>query len=262
MLAGRTDEEETKSAQSQPTDTTAASEMEVPEPTQAEMAELKIMRMGFQDIGPTVTNLEQFIGVEHIVLSGNCISEILPSSFRTNVNLQFLSLAKNKLTTIEHLGHLEQLQYLDLSSNLIEAVPDLNALPVNLLSLKLIDNPIERQASESGKLSAYRKPFVLHLSQLEDMDKLEILAAERMSYLGTLPRRVNIDEMLRKKKQEDEIRKQGFKLQNELRVEIQREQGKENKEILTESLNEFAKMDEMDSWLDNMGEMMTRQEDR
>ena len=203
-----------------------------------------------------------FVNLEQIVLSGNCISEIVPSSFRTNVNLQFLSLAKNKLTAIENMGHLESLQFLDLSNNLIEAVPYLNELPANLLSLKLIGNPIERQASESNKLAAYRKPFVLHLSQLEDLDKMEILAVERMSYQGTLPRRVNIDEMLRKKKQEDEIRKQGFKLQNELRVEIQREQGKESKEILADSLNEFAKMDEMDSWLDNMSEMMTRQEDR
>ena len=47
-------------------------------------------------------------------------------------------------------------------------------------------------------------------------------------------------------------------MQNELKVEIQREQGKESKEILADSLNEFAKMDEMDSWLDNMSEIMTR----
>ena len=127
-----------------------------------------------------------------------------------------------------------------------------------MLSLKLKGNPIEQQASESGRLAAYRKPFVLHLTQLEDLDKLEIVAAERMSYLGTLPRSVNIEEMLRRKIRDDEIRKQGFKLQTELQVEIKREQGKDNTEIVTESLDEFAKMDEMDNWLENMSEMMVR----
>ena len=39
------------------------------------------------------------------------------------------------------------------------------------------------------------------------MDKLEIVPAERMSYQGLLPRRVNVDDMLRKKMREDEIRK-------------------------------------------------------
>ena len=128
------------------------------------------------------------------------------------MNLQFLSLAKNKLTDIANLNHLVALQFLDLSDNQIEAVSDLNQLPSNLLSLKLKGNPIEQQASESGRLAAYRKPFVLHLTQLEDLDKLEIVAAERMSYLGTLPRSVNIEEMLRRKIRDDEIRKQGFKL--------------------------------------------------
>lgn len=89
---------------------------------------------------------------------------------------------------------------------------DLNELPANLLSLKLLGNPIEQRASESNKLAAYRKPFVLHLTQLEDMDKLEIMPAERMTYMGTLPRPINIDEMLKRKKRDDEIRKNGVKI--------------------------------------------------
>lgn len=35
-----------------------------------------------------------------------------------------------------------------------------------------------------------------------------------------------------------------------------------NTEIVTESLNELAKMDEMDGWLENMSEMMVRQDER
>ena len=61
-----------------------------------------------------------------------------------------------------------------MSNNKIEEFPDLNLLPPNLLSLKLIGNPIEQNAHESGKLAEYRKPFVLHLTQLEDLDKVEI----------------------------------------------------------------------------------------
>ena len=51
------------------------------------------------------------------MLSGNLIEEISPDSFRTNLNLQFLSLAKNKLTDIANLNHLVALQFLDLSDN-------------------------------------------------------------------------------------------------------------------------------------------------
>ena len=55
------------------------------------------MRLGFQNIGPGIASLEMFINVEHIVLSGNYIEEISRDSFRTNLRLQFLSLAKNNL---------------------------------------------------------------------------------------------------------------------------------------------------------------------
>ncbi len=42
-------------------------------------------------------------------------------------------------------------------------------------------------------MSVYRKPFVLHLEQLTDLDKIEIEAAERMSYQGILRRSIDID---------------------------------------------------------------------
>ena len=83
-----------------------------------------------------------------------------------------------------------------------------------------------------------------------------------MSYQGLLPRRVNINEMLTAKVREDTIRKQGFRLENDVRIEIKRDAGKGNTEIVAESLNEFAKMDEMDGWLENLSEAMVRQEER
>jgi hypothetical protein len=121
------------------------------------------------------------------------------------------------------LSHLLSLQFLDLSHNLIEDVGDLNELPSNLLALKFIGNPIEQRAVNSKQLSIYRKPFVLHLRFLEELDKIEIDAAERMTYEGTLPRRINIDQMLQFKIKDNAIRKQGFKIQNELKIEIKRD---------------------------------------
>ena len=53
-------------------------------------------------------------------------------------------------------------------------------MPPNLLALKLIGNPIH--AAAKGRLSEYRKPIVLYLEHLEEMDKLEILPVERLTY--------------------------------------------------------------------------------
>lgn len=112
-----------------------------------------------------MSNLEMFTEVETIALSGNVITTITPESFAANLKLTFLSLSSNKLTSVENLGHLVNLQALNLSDNAIEEV-DISQLPPNLLSLKLAGNPIEQRAQESGKLSLYRKPFVLGLQNL------------------------------------------------------------------------------------------------
>ena len=143
---------------------------------------LKTMRLGFQNIGPHITNLEMFAQVETLVLTGNKIEEITRNAFQTNLKLQFLSLGRNMISEVCNLNHLNELQLLDLSNNLIVEVEDLNQLPNNLLSLKFIGNPIEQEAKESRELASYRKPFVMHLQQLEDLDKIEIVPAERMSY--------------------------------------------------------------------------------
>ena len=39
------------------------------------------MRLDFQNIGPTVMNLEMFTELETIVLTGNLITELMPASF-------------------------------------------------------------------------------------------------------------------------------------------------------------------------------------
>ena len=68
---------------------------------------------------------------------------------------------------------------LDLSNNEIEEV-DPKQLPANLLALKLIDNPVYTNAKKT--MSKYRKSIVLQLEFLEDLDKIEILPVERMTY--------------------------------------------------------------------------------
>lgn len=50
---------------------------------------------------------------------------------------------------------------------------------------------------ESNQLSTYRKPFVLGLHMLESLDKIDIMAVERMSYQGLLNRRIDLNAMLR-----------------------------------------------------------------
>ena len=64
-----------------------------------------------------------------------------------------------------------------------------------------------------------------------------------MSYQGILRRGVNVNDMLFAKIRNDEIRRQGVNVQNELRIEIKREQGKGNPEIVAEAVEELKKMD-------------------
>jgi Leucine-rich repeat (LRR) protein len=90
---------------------------------------------------------------------------------------------------------LKNLQYLDLSGNQIEEVDVKAELPESLIFLKLRGNPI---ATSSSSLIAYRKPIVLGLPNLIELDKIEVLVAERLSYQGLLPR-CNLENLLKKK---------------------------------------------------------------
>ena len=57
---------------------------------------------------------------------------------------------------------------------------------------------------------------------------------------------------------ERDIKNKGEKVKAEVRQEILREKGMDNKKILEESLNEFKEMQQMDSINDMVGEMMAR----
>ena len=99
---------------------------------------------------------------------------------------------------------------LDLSNNEIEEV-ETKQLPANLLALKLIGNPVHTNASK--QMSKYRKPIVLALELLEDLDKIEILPVERMTYQGIIKdKRYKIDEVLVEQNSRAEMVKQGQKV--------------------------------------------------
>ena len=99
---------------------------------------------------------------------------------------------------------------LDLSNNEIEEV-ETKQLPANLLALKLIGNPVYTNASK--QMSKYRKPIVLALELLEDLDKIEILPVERMTYQGIIKdKRYKIDEVLVEQNSRAEMVKQGQKV--------------------------------------------------
>ncbi len=68
-------------------------------------------------------------------------------------------------------------------------------LPHCLLFLKLRQNPVQ---SNNPLLSAYRKPIVRALPELVELDKIEIVVAERLAYEGLLPK-CNIEKLLKEK---------------------------------------------------------------
>ena len=56
----------------------------------------------------------------------------------------------------------------------------------------------------------------------------------------------------------NEAKKKAMKIQDEIRQEVKREKGMDNKQIVAESLEEFKEMNEMDAFSDVLGEMMAR----
>ena len=65
---------------------------------------------------------------------------------------------------------------------------------------------------------------MLQLEFLEDLDKIEILPVERMTYQGLIKdKRYNIDTVLIEQEAKAVMQKQGQKVQDEARQEILRE---------------------------------------
>lgn len=80
--------------------------------------------------------------------------------------------------------------------------------------LKLHGNPL-CTADESSRF-AYRKEYVLQCGDLEELDKLKVLPAERLKYQGHLPR-LNIYKQL----EDLEIKTQQEEAAERLDIELQ-----------------------------------------
>ena len=93
-----------------------------------------------------------------------------------------LNLSNNQITKIEGIDHLDQLAFLDLSHNLIDKFEPEKELPTNVLICRLNNNPIEKGDPD------YRKKTVLACEFMTELDKIKVVAAERLVYQGLLPR--------------------------------------------------------------------------
>lgn len=94
-----------------------------------QIRDLKTLRLGYLHLGPSIEGLEQFTGLEHLYLNSNQIERIPTLAFASNRQLNFLVLSDNRIREIEGLAELPNLQYIDLSKNLIEAVEPGVCLP-------------------------------------------------------------------------------------------------------------------------------------
>lgn len=155
-------------------------------------------------------------------MCGNQITSIGVDAFPKNFNLLFLKLSRNKIAAIQNLKHLTKLEHLDLSHNQIEEVAE-GELPPRLISLKLYNNPVHERAERKKQLSVYRRPIVLALPHLVDLDKVEIMPVERMHYQGLVKRKVDMEKMLLEKIRSDNAKKKAMTIQTDLRIQIKNE---------------------------------------
>lgn len=159
----------------------------------------------------------------------------METSFQFNIKLQLLNLSNNLITKIEGLDHLSQLGFLDLSNNQIKEINPSKELPKNLCIFRLNENPVEKEDPD------YRKKIVVALEYLTELDKIKVIAAERLIYRGLLPQtqflRVNqMIEQFKRERQEQEARE---KMEFDLYVEMMEEQGISQSDRIHKSLDAY-----------------------
>ena len=92
---------------------------------------------------------------------------------------------------------------MDLSCNEILEFDPANQLPPNLGNLKMNQNPVEQEDA------MYRQKVVLALEFLVELDKIKVVAAERMVYKGLLPHsnlqkvQANLEKFKRERQEKD-----------------------------------------------------------
>ena len=101
----------------------------------------------------------------------------------------------------------------------------------------MIDNPCQK-----GMMKDYRKKLVLRLDILEELDKIKVVQAERLSYKGLI--NVNVETLISKYKNERQMLDAKDRMETELYLEYMTEMGISSADRMMKSLDEFAKMDE------------------
>lgn len=101
----------------------------------------------------------------------------------------------------------------------------------------MFENPCAK-----GEMKDYRKSLVLRLDNLEELDKIKVIQAERLTYRGLL--RVDIQKLLDKFRDERQESDAKERMELELYIEYMEGLGMESTERMRKSLDEFAKLDE------------------
>ena len=73
--------------------------------------------------------------------------------------------------------------------------------------------------TKSPLISAYRKPIVRALPELVELDRIEIVVAERLAYDGLLPK-CNIEKLMKEKMDQKKQQEAADRLEKELRMEL------------------------------------------
>merc|ERR1711935_710946 len=133
-----------------------------------------------------------------------------------NVSLRMLNLSSNKISKLEGLAHLKNLVFFDVSDNKIEEFDPDSELPKGLQIVRMNDNPVEQNDKK------YREKLIVALDDLVELDRLQVIQAERLLYKGLLPKHLhpqvnNRLKQLRKEKMEQEARE---KLEFEVQAEM------------------------------------------
>lgn len=87
----------------------------------------------------------------------------------------------------------------------------------------------------------YRHKIVVQLEYLTELDKIKVVAAERLVYRGLLPaaQRIKVNEMLEEFKRERQEQDAREKMESDLYIEMMEEQGVTQHDRINKSLDQY-----------------------
>jgi hypothetical protein len=86
---------------------------------------------------------------------------------------------------------------------------------------------------------------VLSCGKLEELDRIKVVQAERMSYRGLI--KIDVEGMLEGYRRQRAEQDAKDKVERELYIDYMEEKGEEAQQRVMKSLDEFAKLDEFES---------------